>query len=62
MTSAATTHTRYEIRQSAAWITLDSPENRNALSAPLVEEPLSGSEPARPLSSLAAAPVSIPLL
>lgn len=30
--------TRYELRQSAAWITLDSPENRNALSAPLVSE------------------------
>lgn len=33
-----TTATRYELRQSAAWITLDSPENRNALSAPLVAE------------------------
>jgi methylglutaconyl-CoA hydratase len=33
-----TTVTRYELRQSAAWITLDSPENRNALSAPLVAE------------------------
>lgn len=30
--------THYELRQSAAWITLDSPENRNALSAPLVTE------------------------
>ena len=33
-----TTVTHYELRQSAAWITLDSPENRNALSAPLVRE------------------------
>ncbi len=33
-----TTVTRYELRGSAAWITLDSPENRNALSAPLVAE------------------------
>jgi methylglutaconyl-CoA hydratase len=33
-----TTATRYELRGSAAWITLDSPENRNALSAPLVAE------------------------
>jgi methylglutaconyl-CoA hydratase len=33
-----TTVTRYELRHSAAWITLDSPENRNALSAPLVAE------------------------
>jgi methylglutaconyl-CoA hydratase len=33
-----TTVTRYEVRESAAWITLDSPENRNALSAPLVAE------------------------
>jgi len=33
-----TTVTRYELRHSAAWITLDSPENRNALSAPLVRE------------------------
>jgi methylglutaconyl-CoA hydratase len=33
-----TTVTHYELRQSAAWITLDSPENRNALSAPLVSE------------------------
>ena len=30
--------TRYEIRKAAAWITLDSPENRNALSAQLVSE------------------------
>ncbi len=34
----STTATRYELRRSAAWITLDSPENRNALSAPLVTE------------------------
>jgi len=33
-----TTVTQYEIRGSAAWITLDSPSNRNALSAPLVAE------------------------
>ncbi len=33
-----TTVTQYELRQSAAWITLDSPENRNALSGPLVAE------------------------
>ncbi len=33
-----TTVTRYELRQGAAWIILDSPENRNALSAPLVAE------------------------
>lgn len=33
-----TTVTHYEVRQSAAWITLDSPENRNALSGPLVTE------------------------
>lgn len=33
-----TTVTHYEIRGAAAWITLDSPENRNALSAPLVSE------------------------
>ena len=32
------TVTRYEIRERAAWITLDSPANRNALSAPLVAE------------------------
>ncbi|MCC6763220.1 MAG: enoyl-CoA hydratase/isomerase family protein [Deltaproteobacteria bacterium] len=30
--------TRYELREGAAWIVLDSPENRNALSAPLVAE------------------------
>ena len=33
-----TTVTRYELQHSAAWITLDSPENRNALSLPLVTE------------------------
>ena len=33
-----TTVTHYELRHSAAWITLDSPENRNALSGPLVSE------------------------
>ena len=38
MTNTEATHTRYEIRDRAAWITLDSPENRNALSAPLVTE------------------------
>ena len=38
MTSTEPTHTRYEIRDRAAWITLDSSENRNALSAPLVAE------------------------
>ena len=32
------TVTQYEVRGDAGWITLDSPENRNALSAPLVEE------------------------
>jgi len=32
------TVTRYEVRERAAWITLDSPANRNALSAPLVSE------------------------
>ncbi len=32
------TVTRYEVRERAAWITLDSPGNRNALSAPLVAE------------------------
>ena len=30
--------TLYEIRNGAAWITLNRPENRNALSAPLVTE------------------------
>jgi methylglutaconyl-CoA hydratase len=30
--------TRYEIRGRAAWITLSSPQTRNALSAPLVRE------------------------
>ena len=33
-----TTATLYEIRQGAAWITLNRPENRNALSAQLVNE------------------------
>jgi methylglutaconyl-CoA hydratase len=33
-----TSVTRYERRDAAAWITLDSPGNRNALSAPLVAE------------------------
>ena len=35
---ANTEATRYEIRQGAAWITLNRPENRNALSAVLVNE------------------------
>ncbi len=35
---ASETVTRYERRGRAVWITLHSPENRNALSAPLVEE------------------------
>ena len=30
--------TRYEIKDGAAWITLNRPENRNALSAILVNE------------------------
>ena len=30
--------TRYEVERGVAWITLDSPENRNALSAELVSE------------------------
>ena len=30
--------TRYEVRQGAAWITLNRPDNRNALSAVLVNE------------------------
>ena len=30
--------TQYEVRNQAAWITLDRPENRNALSAELVNE------------------------
>lgn len=30
--------TKYERRGRAAWITLDSPQNRNALSAPIVQE------------------------
>lgn len=33
-----TTATLYEVRQGAAWITLDRPEARNALSAALVNE------------------------
>jgi methylglutaconyl-CoA hydratase len=32
------TLSRYELRGRAAWITLDSPANRNALSAPLIRE------------------------
>ncbi|MBI3770669.1 MAG: enoyl-CoA hydratase/isomerase family protein [Deltaproteobacteria bacterium] len=32
------TVSRYEVRERAAWITLDSPANRNALSGPLVAE------------------------
>ena len=32
------TATQYEVRQGAAWITLDRVENRNALSAELVNE------------------------
>lgn len=35
---AATEHTLYEVRDGAAWITLNRPENRNALSAGLVTE------------------------
>jgi methylglutaconyl-CoA hydratase len=31
-------NTQYEVSRGAAWITLDSPENRNALSAGLVKE------------------------
>jgi methylglutaconyl-CoA hydratase len=38
MATEAVTTTRYERRGRAAWITLDSPANRNALSAPLVQE------------------------
>jgi methylglutaconyl-CoA hydratase len=34
----ATTVTLYEVRQGAAWITLNRPEQRNALSAALVNE------------------------
>ena len=30
--------TLYEVRNGAAWITLNRPENRNALSATLVDE------------------------
>ncbi len=35
---AATEATLYEVRQGAAWITLNRPQNRNALSAVLVNE------------------------
>jgi len=35
---ATTQATRYEVRNGAAWITLNRPENRNALSAQLVTE------------------------
>ena len=35
---AGTEATLYEIRKGAAWITLNRPENRNALSAVLVNE------------------------
>jgi methylglutaconyl-CoA hydratase len=35
---ASTEATRYEINEGAAWITLNRPENRNALSAVLVAE------------------------
>jgi len=35
---ASTEHTLYEVRDGAAWITLNKPENRNALSAGLVTE------------------------
>jgi methylglutaconyl-CoA hydratase len=38
MTMAGTEATRYEITEGAAWITLNRPENRNALSAVLVNE------------------------
>jgi methylglutaconyl-CoA hydratase len=38
MSNADVPVTRYERRGRAAWITLDSPGNRNALSAPLVQE------------------------
>ncbi len=34
----STTSTLYELRQGAAWITLNRPDNRNALSAVLVNE------------------------
>ena len=36
--AANTTVTRFEIRQGAAWITLNRPDSRNALSAALVNE------------------------
>ena len=35
---ATTDATLYEIKNGAAWITLNRPENRNALSAALVTE------------------------
>ena len=35
---ATTEATLYEIKQGAAWITLNRPENRNALSSILVTE------------------------
>lgn len=35
---AGTEATRYEVKNGAAWITLDRPENRNALSSVLVTE------------------------
>jgi methylglutaconyl-CoA hydratase len=35
---AGTDHTLYEVRNGAAWITLNKPENRNALSGGLVTE------------------------
>ena len=35
---ATTEATLYEIKKGAAWITLNRPENRNALSAALVTE------------------------
>jgi methylglutaconyl-CoA hydratase len=38
MDTSTRTCTRYELRGTAAWITLDSPENRNALSDGLVAE------------------------
>ena len=37
-TASAGTVTRFEIRQAAAWITLNRPDSRNALSAALVNE------------------------
>ncbi|MBW2368600.1 MAG: enoyl-CoA hydratase/isomerase family protein [Deltaproteobacteria bacterium] len=35
---AGTEHTLYEVKDDAAWITLNRPENRNALSAGLITE------------------------